>query len=252
MTVTQFEFHDALLDSARDVPDGLTDGQGRPAGRRFDVYRNNVALSLTEALEVSFSAIARLIGAERFRQVAGLFLRRHPPETPMMMTYGAAFPGFLEGFEPLQRYGYLPDVARLEQALRASYHAADAAPADASVLESLPPDALLETRLELAPAVRLVRSPWPVHAIWAYNMEDGPRPQAGAQNVLITRPGYDPQMAVVGSGTAAFVDALTEGITLGAAHDRATAHDTNFDLSAALAALLQGAAISHITTGDTG
>ena len=248
MRVTQPDFHDALLDAARDVPGGLTDAQGRPAGRRFAVYRNNVALSLTEALEVSFPAIAKLIGAERFRTVAGIFLRRHPPETPMMMAYGGAFPGFLEGVEPLKRYGYLPDVARLEHALRESYHAADTAPADARVLESLPPDALLETRLELAPAVRLVRSRWPVHAIWAFNMEDGPRPKAGAQNVLITRPGYDPQMHVVDDATAAFVEALAAGDTLGAAHDHGAAAAADFDLSAALALLLQGQAISRIST----
>lgn len=251
MTVTQGQFHDALLDSARDAPEGLTDGQGRPAGRRFDIYRNNVATGLTEALEVSFPAIVKLIGAGNFRKVAGLFLRQSPPDTPMMMAYGAAFPGFLAGFAPLAQYGYLPDVARLEQALREAYHAADAEPADAAVLETLPPDMLADTRLQLAPAPRLVRSEWPVHAIWAYNMEDGPKPRGGAQTVLITRPGYDPQMTVVDTGTAAFVDALAGGATLGIAHDHATGAAETFDLSAALGLLLRERAISRITTGDT-
>ncbi|MCR9114506.1 MAG: DNA-binding domain-containing protein, partial [Rhodobacteraceae bacterium] len=102
MIVDQTEFHDALLDAARTVPEGLQDGQGRPAGNRFSVYRNNVAVSLTEALEVSFPAIVKLIGEENFKKVAGLFLRRHPPTTPMIMYYGAEFPAFLEPFEPLQ------------------------------------------------------------------------------------------------------------------------------------------------------
>ena len=252
MRVTQPEFREALLDGARAVPAGLTDAQGRPAGRRFDVYRNNVALSLTEALKVSFPAVAALLGADRFRAVAGVFLRRHPPETPMMMAYGGAFPGFLEGFAPLKRHRYLPDLARLEQALREAYHAADAEPADAHVLGTLPADALLGTRLRLAPAVRLVRSPWPVHAIRAQQMEGGPKPQAGAQTVLITRPDYDPRMHVVDDATAAFVEALAAGATLGAAHDSGAGADAAFDLSAALSLLLQDRAISGINTPDTG
>ena len=250
MSVTQTTFHDALLDSAQAVPSGLTDARGRPAGRRFAVYRNNVAVSLTEALEVSFPAIFRLIGTENFKRVAGVFLRRHPPKTPMLMEYGADFPAFLEGFEPLAHLGYLADVARLEQALRLSYHAADATPADAGVLETLPPEALPEVRLGLAPAVRLIRSPWPVQAIWAYNLENGPKPRPGPQNVLITRPEFDPQMTPVDDGTAGFVAALAAGAPLGPAHDRATETAPGFDLSAALGLLLSSKAITEIKTGD--
>ncbi|WP_111731795.1 DNA-binding domain-containing protein [Roseovarius amoyensis] len=246
MSVDQSGFHDALLDAERPVPKGLTDGHGRPAGKRFDIYRNNVAVSLTEALELSFPCVRRLIGEENFKRVAGVFLRRHPPRTPMLMQYGADFPTFLEGFEPLSHLGYLPDVARLEQALRLSYHAADAAPADAEQLARIPPEALADTRMELAPAVRLVRSNWPVHAIWAFNMEDGPKPQPDAQDVLITRPALDPLMTVTGAGTAEFVAALINGETLGTAHQRTTGAAADFDLAPALSLLLGGSAISKI------
>ncbi|MBZ0122718.1 MAG: DNA-binding domain-containing protein [Roseovarius sp.] len=246
MNVGQSTFHDALLDAAQPVPEGLTDGQGRPAGKRFDVYRNNVAVGLTEALELSFPCIRRLIGEENFKRVAGAFLRRHPPRTPMLMQYGADFPAFLDDFAPLSHLGYLPDVARLEQALRLSYHAADATPADAAQLARIAPEALAETRLELAPAVRLVRSAWPVHAIWAFNMEDGPKPQPGAQAVLITRPDFDPAMTAVDAATGEFVAALAEGETLGGAHRRATGAAADFDLAAALSLLLSGGAIARI------
>ena len=251
MSVDQSGFHDALLDAATPAPEGLTDGHGRPAGKRFDIYRNNVAVSLTEALELSFPCVRRLIGEENFKRVAGVFLRRHPPRTPMLMQYGADFPAFLDGFAPLSHLGYLPDVARLEQALRLSYHAADATPADATQLARIPPEALADTRLVLTPAVRLVRSDWPVHAIWAFNMEDGPKPQPIAQDVLITRPALDPLMTVIDAGTAEFVAALINGETLGTAHQRATGAAADFDLAPALSLLLGGSAISKIQpTGD--
>src|SRR6056297_582067 len=212
MILDQTEFHDALLDAARAVPQGLKDGAGRPAGSRFSVYRNNVAVSLTEALELGFPALHALLGDDRFKAVMGRFLRQHPPDTPMISHYGAALPGFLAGFEPLQHLGYLPDVASLELALRQSYHAADAAPIDPAALQALAPDALMAARFDLAPALRIVRSDWPVHGIWAYKMQPGaPKAVQEAQRVLVLRPEFDPEMTVIDAATDAFVTALGSG-----------------------------------------
>ena len=198
MSVSQTAFHSALLDPARDVPEGLSDGVGQPAGSRFAVYRNNVAVSLTEALELSFPAIRKLLGEENFKGLAGIFLRQHPPETPIMMHYGAAFPDFLDDMDQLSHLGYLPDVARLEQAIRISYHAGDAEPIQPEALQALDDAALSATRLDLAPALRQIRSPWPIHQIWAFNLEDNaPKPTGGAQNVLILRPEFDPELTPI-------------------------------------------------------
>ncbi len=49
MTVTQDQFTAAVLDPSASVPATLIGPDGGPAARRFDVYRNNVAVSLTEA-----------------------------------------------------------------------------------------------------------------------------------------------------------------------------------------------------------
>ncbi len=251
MSVSQTAFHSALLDASLAVPAGLCDGLGQPAGSRFSVYRNNVAVSLTEALELSFPAIAKLLGAENFKGLAGIFLRKHPPETPIMMQYGAAFPDFLAGMEALSHIGYLADVARLERAIRTSYHAADAPPVAADALQSVDPDELSGVRFDLAPSLRLIRSPWPIHQIWAYNLEDGaPKPTGGAQNVLILRPEFDPELTPVTDGEARFIEALLADHTLSEAHDAALTVDQSFDLSHALGLLLSGRAITRINTGE--
>ena len=247
MTVPQPEFVAAMLDPGRAVPEGLTDPDGRPAGRRFDVYRNNVAVSLTEALEAAFPVIAKLIGTENFKALAGVFLRQHPPSSPLLMFYGEEMPGFLEGFAPLAHIGYLPDMARLELALRHSYHAADAALADPSVLQTMPPDRLTAARLVLAPAVRLIRSRWPVHTIWRFNMEPGaPKPAMTAEDVLVSRPDMDPVQTLLPPGGGAFAAALADGSALGEALERAAAETPAFDLTAALGSLLAASAISRI------
>ena len=244
MSIPQAEFAAALLDPARPVPEGLRDGQGRPAGRRFDVYRNNVAVALSEALMTGFPVLTRLLGEANMRALAGIFLRRHPPDSPLMMEYGARFPDFLAGMAQLAHLGYLPDVARLELAMRRAYHAADADPIDPAALAATDPERLAGARIRLAPAVQLLRSDWPVFDIWRFNMEAGaPAPRAGAQDVLVTRPGFDPVPAPLPPGGAAWIAALGAGATTAAALEAARAASPGFDPTETLTLLLRGGAI---------
>lgn len=241
----QHAFRAALLDAAHPVPPGLTDGQGRPAGRRYAVYRNNVAVSLREALATGFPAVTKLIGAENFNHIAGLFLRHSPPASPLMMHYGAGFPEFLETFEPLKHIGYLADVARLELALRRAYHAADSNAMDPASLIDLDEDALMSACLSLAPSVQVLRSAWPVLSVYRFTMmPNQPKPQAQAEDVVILRPDLDPEPHVLPAGGADFIAALQTGSPFGTALDAA---GEDFDLPAVLGLLIAGKALVALT-----
>ena len=126
----QSEFVAALLDPSFPMPTGLIRPDGQTATQRFSVYRNNVIAGLTAVLEAAFPVIRTLVGSEFFAAAAAVFVRAHPPKSRIMMLYGARFPDFLSAFEPAADYAYLPDVARLEQALRESsrHFANDAKP----------------------------------------------------------------------------------------------------------------------------
>lgn len=250
MMVDQAEFRAALLDASRAAPEGLRDGQGRAAGARFNVYRNNVAVSLTEAMRTGFPAITKLIGQQNMDGLAGLFLRAHPPSSPLMMHYGGAFPDFVGQMPQLEHLPYLADIARLELAMRRAYHAADATPIAPDALGALAPDDLMNARLGLAPAVEVLRSAYPIHGIWAFNMANGAKPQPGAEDVLITRPEFDPVPHRLSAGAADFVIALAANEPLGAATDIAAAAAPEFDLGAALGLLLGQGAIISLTTKD--
>ena len=237
----------ALRDPALPVPDGLTDGQGRPAGRRFNVYRNNITASLIAALETGFPAIRSLLGPENFTGLARLYQQDNPPDSRLMMHYGAGFPAFLDSHPALAHLAYLGDVARLELALRRAYHAADAAPLDPAALAAIPPEALPELRFTLAPAVILVPSRWPIHAIRAFALTPGsPQPPATPQDVLITRPGFDPEAHPLPPGGAAFLKALMAGATLGDAQADGVAAAPGFDPAPVLALLIAGQAVTGI------
>lgn len=238
-------FGAGLLDPGTEEPAGLGDGHGHRAGRRYAVYRNNVTVSLIEALETGFPLLRALIGGHRFAALAPAFVRAHPPTSPVMMFYGSDLPAFLTSYEPLRGIGYLPDAARLDLALRRSYHAADAPTLDPGWLGGLSPDALAGLHLSLAPSTIVLRSRWPLHDIWRYSMtEDAPKPRAAPQDVLIARPGFDPAPHPMPPGMADFLEALQAGHDLSGAQTRATASTPDFDLGAALTLALDTAAFS--------
>lgn len=245
--MSQTGFHHALLDAAQPVPANLTDGMGRPAGRRYAIYRNNVAVSLSEALASGFPASAALLGEANFTRLSARFLRQHPPSSPLLLQYGAAFPAFLDGIVGLDRLPFLSDIARLDLAMRRAYHAADARPVAPQALAALDAEALPAARLRLAPAVQLLSSRWPIAEIRAYalGLHDAP-PKGSAQDVIVTRHAYDPQPWVLPARGFAFAAALRAGMRLG---DAVTQCGPGFDPAATLALLLANGAIAAIDTG---
>ncbi|MEL6619425.1 MAG: DNA-binding domain-containing protein [Pseudomonadota bacterium] len=245
----QSAFRAALLDPDCAVPEGLIDGKGRPTTKRFNVYRNNVTVALVDALRTAFPVIAKLLGDANFDRLAPIYVRAHPPTSPLMMHYGTEMPAFLEGFEPLAHIGYLPDVARLELALRRSYHAADATPLDPARLAELPPEDLMAATLRLSPAVELIRSDWPLYDIWRFNTQgDAPKPEPGAQPTLITRAQFDPHPHALDPAAAAWVAAVQDGAPLSDAQGAATAHNAEFDLAPLLTLLMQNGALCDLKT----
>lgn len=244
MITTQSDFRAALLDPASAPPEGLQTPDGVQATKRFDVYRNNVAVSLTEALETAFPVVRKLVGEDFFRAMAGVYLRANPPTSPVMMFYGAEMPDFLASFGPAQSVPYLPDVARLELALRHSYHAADATPVAADALGQLAPDTLPHVTFTFAPSVFLIPSRYPLHSIWWANTHGGDTAKI-PQPSLITRPEFDPQVDVLTPEQAAVTTALMAGEPIGQALRHGGA---GFDLGPLLGLLLARNALISLKT----
>ena len=241
--MTEADFVSALLDPSAPVPAGLVQPNGFPARERFSVYRNTVAMGLTDILQAGFPAILKLVGPAFFSATAGRFLRKHPPKTRIMMLYGTEFAQFLRDDPALADYPYLADVARLEIALRESYHAEDAQAVPVASLAALSEADLLSARPRLAPATRVVCSDWPVLGLWRATMQDGPAPVAKAETVLILRPDFDPVPNAVSRAMADFVACLTAGQTVAMALSGVGAE---LDLAETLTLLITGKAIVGI------
>jgi len=239
---TQTAFAAALLDPAQAPPEGVRNPHGGPAGKRFDVYRNNVAASLIAALETGFPTVRRLVGAEFFKAMAGVFSRSCPPEDPRLATWGGKFPGFLARFDPVAHLPYLPDVARLDLGLRQSYHAADTAPLSTTGLD---PAAVMALRPRLAPATLVLASRFPVFGIWRYNsVANAEKPSPGPEDVLIARPRFDPAPHLLPPGGLPFARALKGHLTLAEALTRAMADTPEADPATLLTLFLSSGALT--------
>ena len=250
LSETQTGFARAVLDATEGVPDGVSSHLRAKPKRRFDVYRNNVYVSLISVVEGRFPVVARLLGEEFFKAAARVFVENHPPTSPILMRYGVEFPEFLNSFEPVKDLPWLADVARLEWAWNLAYHAADAGPVAPEALAAIDPATADSLCFQLHPAVQLIRSTYPVVSIWSEHSKDG-EPEhidagAGGEDGLIVRPAIAVEVRHLPPGGAAFIAALANGKTLGQAAEAAFGEDTEFDLQANLAGLIGSGAVVAI------
>ena len=253
----QHTWAQALLDPAQAVPNDLVTWNHSDPERRLAVHRNNVVVSLVDALAQTFPVTQQLVGEGFFRAMAQVFVRAHPPRTRVLSHYGHELPGFVAQFPPAAGLSYLADVARLEWQRLQALHAADAQPLDTTGLSALlqDADALPSLRWQLAPSLHGLRSPHAAVSIWAAH-QDGSGialedvDLAQAESALVFRSGWDVMVLQTAPGMAALVEGLLENAPFGEVMDRAFVAEPDFDLSQALAVLIRhelliGAELPH-------
>lgn len=230
-------FAQALCDADAALPAGLRAPSGAALLDRFAVYRNNVHVSLVDAMAEGFPAVRAQVGDEFFRAMARVYVQQHKPSTPLLTGYGDHFPAFIAAFEPAATLPWLPDLARLEFAWSQCWAAADAAALPLAALRTRRADDLVKCRFTAHPATRLVRSAWPVARLWEAHQQ--PDPDLGdldwqPQNVLLTRPQVEVLLHPMDDAAADFTEALLQGLTVEGAAVRAP----QIDAGAMLGSLL--------------
>jgi hypothetical protein len=243
-------FSRGLLDPVAPVPNRLAGPGGKDASRRYNVYRNNVTVSLIEALADIFPATRRIVGDPFFRDMARIFVRTEPPGSPLLFEYGRAFPGFIDRFEHAAALPWLGDVARIERAWLDAYHAADAPALDAASLGAIAEEALPSATFTPHPAMRVLRSAYPAVSIFAANRHDGPVGRIEAsdgEDGLVTRPSLSVMVRRLPPGGAEFITGLAAGMSLAGAAEGAFAADGAFDLAANIAGMIEAGAFAAVS-----
>jgi Putative DNA-binding domain len=246
-------FSTALLNPDRQTPSSVVGPRGKAAVKRYNVYRNNVTVSLSDALASVFPAVHRIVGTEFFRAMARFHIQESPPRSPLLFEYGRDFPSFIDRYEYAEGMPWLSDTARIERAWLDAYHAADASPLPAALLVSLPPDRLSELTFVAHPATRIVTSNYAALTIFAANRSTervGEINAAKPEDVLITRAAFDVEVRHLPDGGATFLAALISGNTLGEAAAAALEVVPSFDIGASISGMLEAGAFTTAKVGD--
>jgi hypothetical protein len=234
----QEQFAAGLLRKAPAVLGRIAPGRFAP-DRLLQVYRNNIAESLTGALAAVYPVIRRLVGEGFFGFAADTYMRRSPPRSGNLHDFGDDFDAFLAGFDPARELPYLPDVARLEWAWHRAFHAADGAPLPLDRLATVPPEHHGALRFRLHPSARLLASDHPVLHIWQANQHDSDdvppvNLAEGGVRLLVWRRDLTVAIEALGRGDYALLESFAAGRPLAAAADAALHAEPELDLAAAL------------------
>ncbi|WFU04301.1 DNA-binding domain-containing protein (plasmid) [Rhizobium sp. CB3171] len=242
-------FSKSLLNPEQQTPASLVGAHGKAADKRYNVYRNNVTVSLIEALAAIFPATQRITGPDFFRAMARLHIRETPPTSPLLFEYGHHFPAFIDAYEYAQPMPWLGDVARLERAWLDAYHAADCPVISADDLSAVAPHELSELRFRAHPATRILSSKFPAVTIFVANRGSEPVERIECvvpEDALITRPELDVVVRLLQPGGASFLICLADGGSLGSAAAAALNVNPAFDLAGMIAEMIEAGAFTEI------
>lgn len=220
---------------------GAIEGLAPDAARRLAIHRTTIETGLNQTLLNAFPALARIVGAPTFMNLASGYIADAPPRHPLLSMYGRGFPAYVAAQPIAASLPYLHDVARLEWARQESFLAADAPLLDGGALDTNDAARLSALLLSVHPAMRVISSPFPIHRIWRVNQADVETKDIPAvdmkvaEHVIVTRPADEIVTRPLSLADATLVRAVMGGATLGAAVEAAFALGPAFDVTQALA-----------------
>jgi hypothetical protein len=243
-------FASALIDPRRETPSVVAGPKGKAATKRYNVYRNNITVSLIDALAAIYPAVQRITGVDFFRAMARFHIRATPPTSPLLFEYGRDLPAFIESYEYARSMPWLADTARIERAWLDAYHAADAEPLSPAALAAFPSERLADVVFTVHPATQIVCSRFSAVTIFATNRNNGPLGPIDAstpEDALITRPDLDVVVRHLPPGGALFLTHLISGRSLGEATAAALEASPSFDIASNIAGMIQTGAFTAAT-----
>jgi|WetSurMetagenome_2_1015567.scaffolds.fasta_scaffold00182_30 hypothetical protein len=207
------------------------------------VYRNNYRGNLHDALAGAYPVIKLLVGDEFFRFLAKRYIEQHPSCSANLHHFGSELADFVATFEPAKELVYLADVAILEWACHVAYFVDDGIALDIDKLAQVSPERYSDLVLHTHPSCRVVRSPYPVAAIWHAHQPGAPEDfhidlDGGPRYVLVSRKDDIVRVSELTEAEAIWLERVQAGISLGDATAETLALNPGFDLQATLLKLV--------------
>jgi hypothetical protein len=202
----------------------LTAGPRLVASERLEIYRRAYRARLVECLADDYPTLKAALGDEQFEALCCAYVARHPSTGPSLNAFGRHLPEFCAGSPDLTCAAFAADLAALEWAIVEVIHAPSTPPLSLVDLAGIPPEKWGGARLESTPALRLLRSAFPVNAYYQAT-RDGIRPQiptAEPSATAVYRSGPTVWRMTLTSAMFELLTLLTSGTTLADALESTT------------------------------
>ncbi len=242
----QQQMLNAVTGTSTAVQECLQSGPGCSSERGMDVYRNNRRVVLKSMLSSVYRIVAQIVGDDFFQALIHRYVHTQPSLSGNLHRYGDKLPTLLRTMPEAAGLPYLADVAALEWAWHSTYYAPDNADFDMARLVAVAPEAFARLGFVLAPALQLLRSDYPLYAIWQRHQPECEVEQvdlgSGGQCVALWRPLGQVQIRPLSQGEFQLLLALQQGASLEQAVeslDSLTDGDAEVDVQAVLGWLLQ-------------
>lgn len=189
---------------------------------RIQIYRGMYLLRMQEALQIDFPAVEERVGKERFFELVGQYVERHPSQSYTLDHLGRKFSAFLKEVDANGEGGFLSELAHLEWALCMVAIAPDSPTLLMTDLASVTPDNFVNLRIEPVPALEVMSFQHDVNSYfkaWS-NEETAPPIMVEESHLAVWRHELNVWRMNLPPSAHFFLSRLVEGRRLGEALDQ--------------------------------
>jgi hypothetical protein len=177
LDTVQGDFQEYLLRGTQAVNGHVVGSARVPVATRLGIYGNAYRSRLAEALQANYPALAALLGAEDFGQLAQRYIAAHDSPFFSIRYYGHQLPQFLASHQDYIEVPLLTELARWEWTMAGVFDAADAPVLTHAALARFAPQQWAQLRFTVHPSVARLELAWNVPQQWSALTAGGERPE---------------------------------------------------------------------------
>lgn len=186
------------------------------AVERLDVYGSMYFFRLLAVLREDYPVLEKLVGPDRFHNLATDYLLAYPSENPSVRYVGARLAELLDRHPLAADVPGIADLARLEWTRGLAFDRADSPALAGEELAAVPPEGWGALRFRLVASFHLLRLGHSVHPLWLA-LERGeapPVPSAEAVDLLVWRRSFTVVHRPARPSEARLLEAIAGGAPL--------------------------------------
>ncbi|MEO8402779.1 MAG: DNA-binding domain-containing protein [Gammaproteobacteria bacterium] len=213
----QVSFQQYLLNNNPEFISQVVSTQKVPAERRLAIYHDAYHFRLIDALANNYPGLKQYLGCDQFERMARLYISDAPSPYRSIRWYGDKLFYFLKNQSDYYDYPYLSELAEFEWAMTLAFDARDAFVLQIEDMMRIKPEAWIDMRLQLQPALQRHDFYWNVVPIWQAITDSDHLPDPivsdQAQPWVIWRTDYNVRFCLLKKEEAWAVDASIHGST---------------------------------------